>query len=265
MQEKNKIGAWISVIGAITNLILYPLFFLLLYKVLWAAELAKSDASAFGCAMVVKYYYPTYTDLGTLSGAIFVVAAYFYFKDNFKWGYILSTVAVINGLMWSFWPAVPALDTKNPPYHLIIFILNFVYYLIITKSVGELPTSRVLFGMIMGMAMITTFMNGVANTNRIIIYDAAPIYVLGQRLSFLVGIVWMVVIITMLLWPQQEWLKPVALANAILALLAGLPLGIDMSIAKQTFSMFLLGPIFSTIILIVLIIPGWWDKIVKPE
>ena len=260
-----KIGGWTAVAGAITNLTLFPLFFLLLYKVLYNAELQKQDISAFGCAMVVKWYYPAFTDFGILSGVLYVIAAYFFFEGKKQWGYTISVIAVVNGLMWSFWPMVPALDTGNPGYHAIIFVLNFIYYLLLTRLVQKKPWPRVILGMIVGMAMITSFMNGIANTNRAIIYHAEPIFVLGQRLNFVAGLAWMVIVITFLLWPKQPWLKAVVLATGILELIVGLPIGIDMSITKHTFSMFLLGPIFSTITLVILLVPGLWEKMVAPE
>lgn len=262
-----KLGLYLALFGAFIGLVAYPLVFLDQYHFMMMAEYNKlpdePDYIRSGCMMVVKWYYPAFTDVGILSGIVFLLTAVYGFRNKEKWAYPAAIVANVLVLMTSFWPMVPALDTGNFPYHVFIFLPGILMYVGFTRYVKQMPWSRVVFGMVLGMAMITSFMNGIASTQRIMTLPD-ELYKITQRINWFAGIGYIAVVAGTLLQPKATWLKRTLFIVITAELFMGYFLGLTMTLAKGAFSMFLLGPLFTTIVAIV-ILTRKWDAIVKPD
>ena len=191
-----------------------------------------------------------------------MISAYALFKKE-DWGYNGAIIANVMVLMFSFWPMVPQIDTGNPPVYALIFVPALITYTMLTKFVGGMPWSRVALGGLMGMAMITSFMNGIASTQRIMTLPDA-LYKITQRINWFAGIGYIAVVVGILIRPKAIWLKRTLFLAVTAELFMGYFLGLTMTLEKGAFSMFLLGPIFTTIIVIV-ILTKKWDAIVQPD
>lgn len=263
-----RLGLYLALLGAFLGLVAYPLIFLDQYHFMMVAEFNKGESvmpgSGIGCMSIVKWYYPAFTDIGVLAGMLFLLSALYGFRNKQEWAFKTSFVATVMMLMTSFWPSVPALDTSNFPYHIIfIFLPTLGIYFGLTRYVKNLPLSRVLFGMVIGMAMITSFMNGIASTQRIMTLPDA-LYKITQRVNWFAGIGFGIIVVGVMLYPKAKWLGYTLFLTITLELLAGYGLGLTMSIQKEAFSMFLLGPLFTTVILVI-ILTKRWDKLVQPD
>jgi hypothetical protein len=262
-----KLGLYIALMGAFIGLVVYPIIFLDQYKFMMDAEYNKlpnePEYIRNGCRSIVQWYYPAFTDVGILSGMLFLLTGVYGFRNKEKWAYPAAIIANVLVLMTSFWPIVPALDTGNFPYYIFIFLPGLGMYVGFTRYVKQMPWSRVIFGMLVGMAMITSFMNGIASTQRMMTLPDA-LYKITQRINWFAGIGYIAVVVGILLQPKAIWLKRTLFIVITAELFMGYLLGLTMTIAKGTFSMFLLGPIFTTIITIV-ILARKWDAVVKPD
>ncbi len=262
-----KLGLYIALFGAFIGLVVYPLVFLDQYRFMMYAEYIKGesleDGGGVGCMSIVKWYYPAFTDVGVLSGILFLLTAIYGFRNKEKWAYPAAIIANVCVLMTSFWPMVPAIDTGHFPMHIFVFIPALIMYVGFTRYVKQMPWSRVIFGMLVGMAMITSFMNGIASTQRIMTLPDA-LYKITQRINWFAGIGYIAVVVGILIRPKAIWLKRTLFLAVTAELFMGYFLGLTMTLEKGAFSMFLLGPIFTTIIVIV-ILTKKWDAIVQPD
>ncbi|MHA1912169.1 MAG: hypothetical protein ACTSYA_10780 [Candidatus Kariarchaeaceae archaeon] len=256
-------GFWVALVGAIIGLVFYPLIFLDQYILMMDAEMAKGGVDGAGCRDIVRWYYPFMTDIGIIAGMIFLMSAYGFYKKE-EWAYTGSIVAIVMFLFSSFWPLVPAMDTGNFPYHVFIFAPALAIYVVLTAYIKKMPWSRITFGMLLGMAMITSFTNGIASTQRIMTLPDESVFKITQRLNWVAGVALTVVVVGILLKPKNIWVMRTAIIAIIVEFLAGLPVAADNMATTKEFSMFLLGPIFCFMVFLV-ILADKWDAYVQPD
>lgn len=256
-------GVFVALVGAILGLVLYPLIFLDQYIPMMDAEAAKGGVDGAGCRDIVQWYYPFMTDIGIIAGMIFLMSAYGFHKKE-DWAYTGSIIATVMFLFSSFWPMVPALDTGSFPYHVFIFLPALTIYVILTAYIKEMPWSRIGLGMLLGMAMITSFTNGIASTQRLITLPDEHTFKITQRLNWLAGIALAVVVVGILLYPNKKWVLRTLLVAIYVEFLAGVPVAAITIVDTRTFSMFLLGPIFCFLVLLVVAF-NKWEAYVQPD
>jgi len=265
MKEKSVLGAIFSILGAILGMLVTPFFFIYLYEDLILAE-ASLGGSALGCEAVVVFIFPFISDLGVIAGVLYVLSAIGFITGDKK-AFMIAIIANVLALQSSFWPIIPLLVTGMPPLFVIIFLPNIIIFFILMKSVRKLPMKTTLFALLTGMAWVLAFMNGVAATNRLVVLNDVRYYVAlfiaAQRLNWAASIGWGVVTIGIALYPK-EWVRKVALASAVLEVVVGFPSG-AFSPFGGGFSMFLLAPMISAMLLLLVASPKVWEKLVMAE
>jgi hypothetical protein len=258
MNKEQRLGGGLSIVGSVLGIIGTYLIFLNWYTPALTAEAAEP-----GCEILLKVLMPALSDFGILAGVLYAVSAYGFFTAA-GWAYKLAAIANVLALQGSWFINVPFMAAGMPPIYFTIFFPNLLIYFLLTKRVGRLTWSRTLLAFGAGMAFIFCFMNGVASWSRMITIGA-HIFVAVQRLNWVAFIGWGVVTAGILIRPK-EWMRVLGLAAGALELVVGTPLAVVTTINLGRFSMFSLGPIFSFVLMIVLLRPGLWQRLTEsPE
>ncbi|MFH2102068.1 MAG: hypothetical protein ABIJ39_01760 [Chloroflexota bacterium] len=252
MKNKHLFGGILATIGALMGIIGHIYLFLNWYQVGMAADSAEP-----GCEILLKYIHPALTDLGILGGVVFAVSAYGFFTRK-NWAFALSVFAIIMALLGSWFINVPYMAANLPPVYFPLFWPYLLIYFLMMRSVGEVTWSRTLLGLLAGLAYITTFMNGVSSTSRIIT-NGAPIFVLVQRLHWVAMLGWAVVTAGLLLKPKG-WMRVLGLTSGLLELTVGIPLAYVTALQLGRFSLFALAPIICLIAMVIFLWPGLWQR-----
>lgn len=103
------------------------------------------------------------------------------------------------------------------------------------------------------MAYITAFMNGVATTDKSILYGD-PFIIALQRLNWFATAGWGVFTVGLL--SRKTWVKPLGLAAGLMALVAGVPLAIASTIEEGRLSLFSPAPLLALLLLVLLLVPA---------
>ncbi len=256
-----NVGMWTSLIGGIYLAIMYPVSLIAVYWDLIYIERAKGPA---GCEANVKYYYPAYTDMGIIGGVLLITAAYGFYKRK-DWAVLLSVSGAVMGLKWSFWPMVPPMSNGIFPQYLYVFVPAFIIYLSLTKLALNLSYTRIGVGVLGGMAAITSFMNSIAATNRILAVGEPgnTIYIMADRLNMVAGVTLMIITIALLITPEKEWVKVTGIIAILVEQVVGIPVATMYTIEVGRISFFFMGPIFSLLLLLCMISPKIWNKVIQ--
>ena len=257
-QQSDKIkinyrtGLIISAIGASISLILFPWAFYKAYYPLIDIEGAKGSE---GCLSNVEIFYPHFNDIGILSGVLYLIAMYGFYRKK-ESSIIFAVSASTLALKGSFWPMVPPLSNDLFPFYIFIFVPALVLFLMNARFVANLPIRRIIYATVAGMAMITSFMNGIAAVNRAIVIEAPTnwIYIVTTRMNLYAGLAMSAVVVGILLCPTKEWVKLVAFGSGITELIVGFPVAIAYSIAEEKFALFFLGPTLTIIMLFIVFV-----------
>jgi hypothetical protein len=129
--------------------------------------------------------------------------------------------------------------------------------------VGKVSWSRTLVGFLAGMAWVFCLMNGIASLSRIITVGM-PFFSLVQRSHWFAMIGWGIVTVAILTKPA-EWVRVLGLTSGILELVVGIPLAIITAQQLGRFSLFSLAPISCLLLVILFIIPKYWETLMNTK
>ncbi len=244
------------------------MFIFLFLKPILDAE----TAAAHECASTAPYFFPIFADIGFLGGLLWILAGVA-FLQNKKWGYPIAVVGVVVSLKASFWPNIPAMESGSVlPVWFLIFLPNLVMYFVLLRSMRNETWIKMLFGMVTGMAFILNFINGIALTTRMVTTYPdilkAEMFMLTQRLNMFASILFGIATIGLFLAKKKEWVRIVGLSGAILSIVGGFPLAIYSMFffaGEFSFSMFIMAPVISTVVGVVFLFPGIWNRILGTE
>lgn len=253
MKIQRRLGAILAFIASLLGILGTYLIFFKWYTPALAAEAAEP-----GCEILLKYLMPALSDFGILAGVLYAVSGYG-FLIAASWAFPLVIIANVLALQGSWFINVPFMAAGMPPVYFTIFWPNLLFYFLFTRAVGRIPWNRTVLGLLGGMAFIFCFMNGVASWSRIIT-TGGHIFVIVQRLNWVAFLGWGVFSVGILVHPQ-EWMRTLGLAAGLLELVVGIPLALTTTIELGRFSMFSLGPIFSLILLVLLLWPNFWQRL----
>ncbi|MFX0057556.1 MAG: hypothetical protein ACFE85_11310 [Candidatus Hodarchaeota archaeon] len=256
MIHNKGLAVILCLIGALMMIVLTPIFFMILYEPMIVGELDLGTPSGLGCAVVVEYIFPIVSDIGIIGGILYLLSVIGFLQEDKK-AFTLAITGNVLALLCAFWPIVPAIITSQPPLFVLIFFVNLIIYFLLMGPVGRSSGKTTLFGLIVGMALVLSFMNGVAATNRIVALGW-PLFVAFQRLNWIATIGFGITTIAIALRPK-EWARKVGLGAAILEAVAGFPAGFFSPF--DGFSLFLLGPILSVVVIVLTISPKIWSKL----
>ncbi len=266
---KNRtLGIVLAVIGAILGVGLNLVIFFTQYQLMIQAQIDTYGPITTN-QYIIGYILPVFAGCGSLAGVMYAIGAYGFIKKTDD-PYKISMVANVIALLFSFWPMIPAMDTGLTPYYVFVFLPNCLIYLLLNLLVGKKRFGRVALGLITGMAMVMTYINGTASLNQF--WKEGPLFqrvgglylIISNPVHYCVMISFGIVTIAMLLSPKK-WVRILAIVAGIVEIGMGTPMGIITTIIKGEFSMYLAGPLMSILIIIVAAVPFLWEKIVKPE
>ena len=276
MTEETKIrskndGFWglVSIILGAGGVFLSYLFIFLHLGNILAAE----TAAARECRLVAPFFIPAFAAIGILGGILWLTAGVGFFQKK-EWAYSVGVIAVVITLFASFWPNIPAMESKAAvpgPWFLIFFPNLLVYFLLLGRR-GHESWKKSLLGLGAGMAFILNFINGIAATTRMsnrlppILpdYSEAMMYMLTMPTNMIASFLFGFTTIGLFLAKKKEKVRITGLAGVFLAISAGFPLAIySMFFGGQgpNFSMFIMGPVVSILVGLVFLSSKMWNKI----
>jgi len=256
-ETNNKVGLIVAGVGAIICIIGTLLLFTRWYDAVIAAELAAGRPDE---AIIVQYIFPFLSDLGVLAGIFWAIAAHG-FGTRRQWAWSVAVIANVLALQSSFFPMIPPVTRDLPPYSGLIFLPNLALYGVLLGVVRRVDWRITVVGLFSGIAMVLSFMNGVASTDKIIV-TGLSLFVAVQRLNWIAAIGWGIFTAALLIKPA-EWVRVVGIGAAILEIAVGLPLGIATALEAGRFSMFLPAPLLSLALLTLLLLP--WGRQIAPQ
>ncbi|NVM18423.1 MAG: hypothetical protein HWN80_11965 [Candidatus Lokiarchaeota archaeon] len=279
MTEETKIrskkGGFMGVVslilGAAGVICSYLFIFLHLDNIVSAETAAATE-----CRLVSPFFIPLFAVFGILGGMIWLTAGVGFFGKK-EWAYSVGVIAVVITLFSSLWPNIPAMESRAAvpgPWFLIFFPNLLVYFILIMRK-GHERGKKAWFGLVLGMAFILNFINGIAATTRmsnrlpeinplIDNYAPASIYMLTMPTNMIASILFGIATIGIFLARNKEKVRIAGLAGVLLAISAGFPLAFySMFIESATpaFSMFILGPVVSLVAGIFILSSKMWNKI----
>ena len=251
--KHRKLAGWLALAGAILGIVGHYYIFVEWYQPAMHAEAAEP-----GCEILLKYLMPALTDLGFLAGTLYAVAAYGFFTKA-RWAYPVVVIANVLALQAAWFVNVPMMAAGLPPIYFTIFWPNLLLFFLFVKLVGETPWSRTLLAFLTGMTYVFCLMNGVASLSRIITIGS-PLFVAVQRSHWVAMVGWGVVTVGIILRPA-EWQRVVGISAGVLELIVGIPLVIATTMTLGRFSLFSLAPIGSLILLVIFLVPRFWERL----
>ncbi len=240
---------------------------------------SAETAAATECRLVSPFFIPLFAVIGILGGMIWLTAGVGFFQKK-EWAYTVGVIAVVITLFASFWPNIPAMESKAAvpgPWFLIFFPNLLVYFILILRK-GHERGKKAWFGLGLGMAFILNFINGIAATTRMsnrlpgmvvesilmTDYSRASIYMLTMPTNMIASILFGITTIGIFLAKKRESVRIAGLAGAFLAISAGFPLAfysMFIESVSPAFSMFILGPVVSLVAGIFILSSKTWNKI----
>jgi hypothetical protein len=252
-QTNNTLGMVIASLGALLGIVGTLLLFVRWYEPVMAAEVAVGRPDE---GIIVQYIFPVLSDIGVIGGVLWALAAVG-FGLRKSWAWTLGVIANVLALQGSFFPMIPPVTRGLPPANALVFVPNLIFFVLMLQVVRRLDWRVLAIGLLSGIAMVLSFMNGVASTNKMIVSGGAALFVAVERLNWVAALGWGVFTVLLITKPRS-WVRWIAFGAALLELTAGLPLGIATAIEEGGFSMFLPAPLLSLALLIALALP--WGK-----
>jgi hypothetical protein len=270
--EKGGMMGLVSIILGAGGIFL-SYFFIFLHL---ANILAAETAAAQECRLTAPFFIPAFAAIGIIGGMLWLVAGVGFFQRK-KWAYSVGVIAVIITLFASFWPNIPAMESGAAvpgPWFLIFFPNLIVYFLLVGRK-GHESGKKALFGLVLGMAFILNFINGIAATTRMVNrlpdpssptpdYSQAFMYMLTMPTNMIASLLFGLTVIGFFLAKNKDNVRMAGLAGVFLAISAGFPLAIySMFFSGEFgFSMFIMGPVVSLLAGLVIVPSKLWNKII---
>ncbi|MDD5466460.1 MAG: hypothetical protein PHS96_01510 [Anaerolineales bacterium] len=252
MKDNYRLGVLLSIVGVLVGLAAFVLF-IQIYNPMIQIEL---DAGRPDEAVVVRYVFPLLGYLATSAGVLWAVALYgFLLKESWAWllGVIASTIHLLAG----FFPMIPAMSRGAPPMMGAVFFPSLALWIGLL-FVRRVPWKIAALAFAAGLAYVLSFMDGVATIDKIQLSVGQSLlngmYVMVQEVNWWATIAWAVFIFALL--GRKTWAQPVGLFAGLMAALGGYPLAVVNTLEVGRFSMFLPSPVLSTLLVVVLALPG---------
>lgn len=261
MKDNYKLGSILSILGIVAGMLC--LYFLAeTYNTVIHTHFGAGDWEE---SNTVRFVYAILGWLGTAAGALSVSVLWGFLKKQdwaWFWGAIAATVLLLAG----FFPMIPAADSGLPTPTLWVFLLAGIMWFGML-FIGGIEKKVIGITFIAGLAYVLTFIDGVAPISKFqTTFQSAEtfahnpntfwngMYVILQQVNWWGAGAWAIFIFAA--FKRKSWTVPVGIFAAVMSMLGGYPMGIHNVTEVQRFSMFLPAPILSTILLIVLLLPG---------
>lgn len=252
MKNNYKLGTVLSVIGIITGLLA---FYLMadIYNPTIEGKLLDGRPDE---AVTVQIVFALLGWLGVSAGALWGAVLYGFVKKQdwaWFWGAVAATVHILVG----FFPIIPPASIGMPIPTIWVFFLAFILWFGMLL-IGGVTFKVITLLFVTGLAYVLTFMDGVG----VIAYFQLSLedsfmnglFAMSQQVTWWGATAWAVFIFAVL--KQKSWAIPLGIFAALMSMFGGYPMGISNMLQLGRFSMFLPAPVISTVLLIVLLLPG---------
>lgn len=258
MKDNHKLGAALAIVGVFTGLLV---FYLLasIYNPTIEGKILEGRPDE---AITVKIVFAMLGWLGISAGALWGVVLYGFLRQQ-PWAWFWGTVAATIQILAGFFPIIPPASVGLPTPTVWVFLIAFILWFGMLL-IGGVEKKIIAFAFVCGLAYVLTYMDGVGAISRFqTIKDSLVngMYAMSQMLNWWGAAAWAVFIFALI--KHKSWAIPVGILAALMSMFGGFPVGIADVIRLQRFSMFLPAPIISTILLIVLLMPGTRSMIEK--
>ncbi|KAA3661821.1 MAG: hypothetical protein DWQ04_15220 [Chloroflexi bacterium] len=261
MKNNYKLGAILAGIGILAGgLTLY--FLADTYNTVISTHFAAGEWEE---SNTVRVVYAVLGWLGIAAGALSGSVLYGFLTKR-PWAWFWGAVAATILLLAGFFPMIPAADSGLPTPTMIVFGLAAVMWFGML-FIGGVNNKIIGLTFVAGLAYVLTFIDGVAPISKFQTSYQSPdavtqvsdsfwngIYIMSQQVNWWGAAAWAMFIFAV--FKSKSWAVPVGIFAALMSMIGGYPMGIHNVTEVQRFSMFLPAPILSTILLIVILLPG---------
>ena len=252
MKNNTKLGAILSFIGILAG---FLLLYLLAdtYMPIVEGKIAISHRP--DEALTVRIVHALLGWVGMAAGALWVPVLYgFLNKKEWAWGWgvVASTALILAG----FFPVIPPKSIGMAMPTIWVFLIALVLWFGML-SIGGVKKKIITIALFSGIVYVLTFIDGVGSISRYQTSDssfAIGMYAMGQFINWFGAIVWAAFIFGLV--KKRSWAYPVGLFAASISIFGGYPVGITDVVLIKRFSMFLVAPVMSTIMLFIFLLPG---------
>jgi len=250
-KDNQKVGAILSVVGILVGF----LAMVLIAKIYMPVVEGKILEGRPDEAITVRIVYALMGWVGMTGGAIWGVSLYGFMNDK-KWAWSLGVGAATMQILSGFFPMIPAgsIGMFSPTLWVILIAFALWFGMM---WIGGVKGMIVTLAFFTGMAYIMTFIDGVGGISRyqtVKIPFTVGMYAMGQMVCWLAAAAWIVFIVYLVTGNPRTFTTGILAAG--LSIYGGIPVGITDIVRLGRFSMFLPGPILSSIILIIILLPG---------
>jgi hypothetical protein len=250
MKNNYKLGAILSVFGILAGLL--TLYFLAkTYNPVIYTHIGNGRSDE---GNTVRFVYALLGWLGTSAGALWG-AVLWGFLNKQDWAWFWGAVAATVQLLAGFFPMIPAADSGLPTPTMMVFGIAGVLWFGML-FIGGIHKKIIGLTFVAGMAYVLTFIDGVAPISK---YQTSEgfwngMYAMSQQVNWWGAAAWAMFIFAV--FKSKSWAVPLGVFAALMSMIGGYPMGIHNVTEVNRFSMFLPAPILSTILLIVILLPG---------
>jgi hypothetical protein len=252
MKNNNKLGAALSVLGILTS---FLLLFLLAetYMPIVTGKIVITDRP--DEAITVRIVHALLGWVGMAAGALWAVVLYGFIKNEewaWGWGVVASTAVILSG----FFPMIPAKSINYPTPTIWVFLLAFVLWFGMLL-IGRVNKKIITIALFSGIVYVLTFIDGVGAISRYQTSQdsfAIGMYAMGQMINWWAAVVWVVFIYALV--KGKSWAYPMGIFATSMSIFGGYPVGLTDILQIGRFSMFLVAPVMSTIMLFIFLLPG---------
>lgn len=269
-KDNDKLGAILAVVGIIAGIL--TLYFLAdTYNTVISTHYGAGEWEE---SNTVRIVYAVLGWLGIAAGALSASVLYGFLTKR-PWAWFWGAVAATILLLAGFFPMIPAADSGLPVPTVTVFGLGAVMWFGML-FIGGVDNKLIALTFVAGLAYVLTFIDGVAPVSKFQTTYQQPgeltsatkafwngMYVMLQQVNWWGAAAWAGFIFAAL--KHKSWAVPLGIFAATMSMIGGYPLGIYNVTEVGRFSMFLPAPIISTILLIVILLPGTQRLIVGQQ
>lgn len=251
MKNNKTLGIIIAILGILTGLLVLYLL-ASTYQPVVQGKIADGRPDE---AITVRIVFALLGWVGMTAGAIWAAVLYGFIKEE-KWAWFWGVVAATMQILAGFFPMIPPASIGMPTPTLWVFLIAFALWfgMLLIRGVNWKIIAIAFLG---GLAYVLTFIDGVGAISR---YQTVPdgfpngMYAMGMMINWWAAAAIAVFIFALV--KGKKWAVAVGIFATALSMFAGYPVGITDVARLGRFSMFLAGPMMSTILLIVILVPG---------
>jgi len=250
IKGNHKLGTILAVVGVLTGLLV--LFLMAsIYQVNIDGKMAGERPDE---AITVRIVFALLGWVGVAAGALWVMVLYGFVRKS-PWAWFWGTVAATLQILSGFFPIIPPSSIGLPAPTVWVFLIAFALWFGMLL-IGGVAKKTIALAFFSGLAYVLTFIDGVGAISRHQTEAKgfiSSMYAMSQMVNWWGAAAWAVSIFALV--RGKKWAQPLVVFAAAMSMFGGFPVGVTDVFVKGRFSMFLAAPIYSTLLLIVLLTP----------